>query len=51
MARSHAESLCSKLIEWAPEDLSETKIKENVCRELEAMCSVEVVICLRQVGL
>ena len=39
------------MIEWAPEDLTESKIRENVCRELEALCSVEMVICLRQVGL
>jgi len=47
-AKVQADTLCSKLIDMAPNDTDELDVREIICRDLEQMCGCETVILLRQ---
>ena len=49
-ARVQADALCHKLMDLGHDGLNEFEIRENICRELENMMSVETAMLLRQVG-
>ena len=46
-ARSQADALCHKLMDLGHENLHEFEIRENICRELENMMSLETAMILR----
>ena len=51
MARFQADNLCQKLTEMAPKSMDELEIRDNICREIESLCSVERTVILRQAGM